>query len=85
MTAPAAFIITHTAAFRGYIDQNKIIPEYMKEHRQSWYDLATQRGFRIPHIDDLVLISGFVKTTGWVQGYLSGRDAQNAEFRIKGV
>ena len=76
--------MNQTSAFQKYVADNKIMIEYMKDHRQSWYDLATRRGLRIPHKDDIVLISGFVKTAAWILGYVSDRDAQMAEFKIKG-
>lgn len=44
---------------------NNIFFEYVRKHHRSWYDLAQTIGLAV-RPDDLILVSGWLKTTDWV-------------------
>ncbi|CAL1693803.1 unnamed protein product [Somion occarium] len=63
----AAFLVSQTTAGRKHIMANDAMPEYMLRNRDNWHRLA--QGMRhAVHKDEIVMISGWVKTRSWVLG-----------------
>ncbi|KAK7686494.1 hypothetical protein QCA50_010092 [Cerrena zonata] len=81
--SPAAFIINQTQAFQKQIAHNRVMEDYMRKNRDSWFDFAFKIGWNIQHKDDIVFISGFVKTRTWLLGLVE--EGSNAiDFTIRG-
>lgn len=73
-----AFIICQTPAVRHSLEkkEHEKVKVYIKDHRHSWYhEFAVKRGYKISQKDNLVLITGLLKTKSWAMGFFPDRTA----------
>lgn len=54
--------------------------KYIYNHHESWHKLATDRGFDL-RVEDIVLVSGWIKTSGWELATHANRDSSH-EFSL---
>lgn len=66
ITERGALLVMHDQATRRVlVHDNKFFRQYAKQHHASWLDVANNRlGLRL-QLDDIVLVSGWIKTQTW--------------------
>lgn len=64
---PAAFMISQSSAKQRYISPH-LLSDHVRKHRDRWFRRAREIGYTKILPDDLLLITGFVKTRLWALG-----------------
>ena len=62
---------------------NTVFPEYMLDHHDSWYRLATEQGHRMER-EDLIMVKGTVKAADWsLAAFHDKNDHRSFKFEVK--
>ena len=68
----------------GYkVSRSKAFQDYIQAHHMAWYEFATSRCHLDLRVQDLVLVSGFVKTNEWtLTAYNRRKTTHDLSFKV---
>lgn len=73
----AAIAVLGDWATREHFVRCRTVDEYIREHHSSWFQYAHARGFDL-RIQDLIFVTGHVKTSKWALAVMRSREGQRS-------
>jgi hypothetical protein len=67
---------------RGDVIRTKVFEDYIRDHVDTWFSLASRHGLGVKRMEDLILITGCTLVTSWgVAAFLD--DTQDSEVLLR--